>query len=488
MFNNSAVSQGQGGETDGFSATPVLGHAEARVLIEQLHRAYSEAEPIDNLQDQDDAQKGEATAKDQSPGGSHAGIRPVLRKLFKVALAVLVVALLGWQPVQALLTPSSVQAVVNARIITLRAPIDGEIAFDTTVTPGMSLQEGRSVARILNRRADDARVSELQQRISELKEQDVFLKGKLNVLLGEISSAEGELEEFRIARIKQMQARRKEIDAEINSAIATHRYTTAALERLRRLVSKGVSSQVQLELAQRDEALAHEAIAAANKRLDYISVELEALHSGHFVGDGYNDNPRTRQRLQELRQSADVLRAEISHNRLQRRRLARDLKEAENKYSRKAQAVLKMPASASVWEVLTTPGEHIREGQELIRFLDCSAPVVSANVTENVYNRLFVGAPARLRLNGSARDLEGRVVQMTGYAATPSNFAIAPSALEKEPYRVTLAVDGLAQGQQCWVGKTGRLTFDVPQTAIPSRLSAFANRKILGLGVGRDPG
>ena len=114
----------------------------------------------------------------------------------------------------------------------------------------------------------------------------------------------------------------------------------------------------------------------------------------------------------------------------------------------------------SVWEVLTAPGETVVRGQELVRLLDCSGVVVTATVGETAYNRLRIGDPATFRLRGESRDHQGRIIGLTGVAAAPANLAIQPSALAKEPYRVTVALPGLATPGQCDVGRTGRVTFE----------------------------
>ena len=53
-----------------------------------------------------------------------------------------------------------------------------------------------------------------------------------------------------------------------------------------------------------------------------------------------------------------------------------------------------------------------------------------------------------------------RIIGLTGVATAPANLAIQPAALGKEPYRVTVALPGLAKAGQCDIGRTGRVTFE----------------------------
>ena len=95
----------------------------------------------------------------------------------------------------------------------------------------------------------------------------------------------------------------------------------------------------------------------------------------------------------------------------------------------------------------------------MVRLLDCSSAIITAAVSESVYNRLSVGTPAEFRFREGGSNLPGEVVQLTGVAAAPANLAILPSALKKESYRVMVSVPGLVSGGRCHVGRTGRVIF-----------------------------
>jgi hypothetical protein len=93
-----------------------------------------------------------------------------------------------------------------------------------------------------------------------------------------------------------------------------------------------------------------------------------------------------------------------------------------------------------------------------MRVLDCSNPIVSANVDERVYNRLEVGSPATFRPLQDGKAYHGTVVNLTGAAGAPANFAIAPISLRKSPFYVTIAMDGMGAAG-CSIGRTGTVTF-----------------------------
>ena len=140
--------------------------------------------------------------------------------------------------------------------------------------------------------------------------------------------------------------------------------------------------------------------------------------------------------------------------------LAGQIAEEEARYRDRSDALVALPSSGRVWEMLTGPGEHVSKGQDLMRVLDCSHPMVSANVDESVYNRLEVGGRATFRPSqGGGKSYEGAIVNLTGAAGAAANFAIPPAAMRKSPFYVTIAVKDMKQGG-CSVGRTGTVTFD----------------------------
>ena len=101
----------------------------------------------------------------------------------------------------------------------------------------------------------------------------------------------------------------------------------------------------------------------------------------------------------------------------------------------------------------------------MMRVLDCGGALVTAVVTESVYNKLRVGAAATFIPEGGSGALSARVAGLTGVSAAPANFAILPSLLIRESYHVTLNVPALAEEGACTVGRTGRVIFGDASTA-----------------------
>lgn len=386
------------------------------------------------------------------------------RKVLKTAIALAIAVLVGWGPAQRLMQTTSVEAIVNAPLITLRSPIDGELMPTPDVLAvGASYAPGTPILKIVDRRADRARLDDLRRSIGLLQEEREALQAKLENANAMRADFVAQTRQFQDGRIQQLEARVRESRSELSANRARREEAAAVLQRTSELQAKGAQSRATLDKVRRDHEILIHTIAAAEHRLKSIEVELAAAKTGFFLGDSYNDRPRSAQRADEMQQRVADLGAELKQRESRIARLQTELTSETARFADVAEVSVTAPSSGSVWEVLTAPGEQVRRGQELARMLDCNSAVVTAAVSESVYNRLRVGQPAKFRLRDGSRDLDGRIVHLTGVAAAPANFAIAPSALTRESYRVTVKVPELARSATCDLGRTGRVLFSNAQ-------------------------
>jgi multidrug resistance efflux pump len=204
-------------------------------------------------------------------------LSPQARRLSKTALGLGIVAVLGFAPLQRLLQTSSFEAVVNARMITLRAPIDGEVqAGPHALDFGASLARGDVLFRIINSRADRSRVDNLTRQIEQLKDERPSIAARLanaRMLLEDLTE---QTRLFAEARILQLEARQDELRAEVAAAQARNEEAKNSLDRFATLAGKGWLPRAQLNQAQRDGSVAEKLEAAAQKRLERNAACLSA--------------------------------------------------------------------------------------------------------------------------------------------------------------------------------------------------------------------
>ena len=380
-------------------------------------------------------------------------------RAFKSALGLGVVVIAGVGPVQRLLELSSVEAVVNARLVSLRAPIEGRIeGADNLPTIGAAAPKGEFMLRISNSRADRARLDDLQRQLDQAEAERPVIEKRLSRLKEIYAQISQQARAFQAGRIRELEERLLDLKAQASATEASESEAASTLARTRVLAASGYQTTVAVERAERDAKVASHTQRSLNHRLFAVEVELEAARRGEYVGDSYNDRPSSLQHADELSIRVAETESELNAHdqRLAKLHAARDAEAA--RYSELSTAALSSPADALVWEVLVSPGEEVRKGQDLLRLLDCSGAIVSATVRESVFNRLRLGDKAQFRLSGQSGKFNGTIVRMSGSAAPPDNLAIQPTGLASGGYRIAVSVPDLA-ATQCGVGRSGTVVF-----------------------------
>jgi multidrug resistance efflux pump len=386
-------------------------------------------------------------------------LRTVDRRILKTLAGVILVVVAGWMPLQALMQTTSTEAVINARLITLRAPIEGQVSWLGQIPVGTELKPGAELISIVNPRADRGRLDSVAQLVGELEGEIKALSARRDGLQGLHDEHTSNAEAFRAGRIAQLESRMAETRSEISAATARHEEAQQALERAQALADAGTGTVVSLERARRDATVAAQSLEALGHRRNTLDVELSALRRGVYVGDSYNDRPQSLQRADEIALRLKDIAADITQREARLTSLRTELAAENMRYVQRSAAGLVAPVSGSIWEVMTAPGESVVRGQDLVRLLDCSGLVVTATVGEAAYNQLRVGQKARFRFRGESTDYKGHIVSLTGVATAPANLAIQPASLAKEPYRVTVTLPAMSTAGRCSVGRTGRVTF-----------------------------
>jgi multidrug resistance efflux pump len=334
------------------------------------------------------------------------------RHLLKMLIGLAIVLAAGFLPVRAFLETASSEALINAHVITLRAPIDGDIAAVPDVPPiGTPMQPGALVLRILNRGADRTRLDGLRRLIDRLE-------GERNAL---------------ITRRDGLKALPAELLAE------------------RPLFKNGRARRLKHRMAEPNGKGADP--AATGEAAHAVERSEGSKRGARRIAGG-----KARRKAAAVAQRLGEVTSAIAEHEVRLASLRSDLGEEIKRLSRLASAELIAPVRSTVWENLTAPDQSVVRGQDLVRLLDCSELVATAAVGESAYNRLRIGDPARFRLHGESADYQGRIIGLSGVATAPANLAIQPAALDREAFRVTVALPGLT-ADQCAVGRAGRVTF-----------------------------
>jgi biotin carboxyl carrier protein len=360
----------------------------------------------------------------------------------------------------------SSDATVNARLTTLRSPIDGEVNFDLDKI-GTVLQAGEHIGGIHNTRVDTTRLSDLQDRHARLISDIGKIEGQIASTKAAREGLDKQIATYKQGRLDQLGAKIDEGEAQIEAARARQRKARHSLKRARVLKERGVQSIARLDEAESQFQVALKDTEAAKKRKAFLEVELKAAKQGTFLGDSYNDTPYSWQRLKQLNLELDKLQAELESLK-RRKKQTQTLIDGERvRLAELSRAKIISPVNGIVWDFLAGSGESVQEGQELLRVVDCDTVVVTANVSERLYNELQPGDTARFRVLGEDTSYEVTVSRLAGAGANQRYRTLAIAAIPEEEigYDVLLDVSQIAanDGVGCMVGQKGRVVFsDAP--------------------------
>jgi len=186
---------------------------------------------------------------------------------------------------QQLVVRVSRDAVINARLAVIRAPIDG-VATAAVTTPGSAITAGEAVGRVEDPLADDTRLAQLQREVSATELERDSLARRLTDLERARGEAVAQADAYRLGRVRQLELRIEEARANLTAAAAREADAKASVGRGAALHARGFQSDEAQDKARHSQEIEEQGVIAARKRLDTLSVELDAARSGSFLGRG----------------------------------------------------------------------------------------------------------------------------------------------------------------------------------------------------------
>ena len=349
------------------------------------------------------------------------------------------------------------EAVMNARVVSIRAPMDG-IVKAAAGAPGTAVHSGMAIGQVEDPTPDDARSFQLQLDLNATERDHAAQSRRLADLVQARREANDQAEAYRLGRVRQTELRIEEARAGIAAAAARENEATAAASRGAALHAHGYIADAAFERLTHAREVAHQEAIATKKRLDTLAVELESARNGTYLGYNYNDVPSSVQRARELSVRIDETKASLDQLVQKEATVSVQLAAERKRLEARSSAALTAPIDGNLWTVQASAGEYVRKGQELFTMVDCSSVVVTASVSERDYNELRLGEAVRFRVAGTGREYKGRIAKL-GLTSTGRSFAISP---EERRHQVAVQLFDIPAGESdsCAVGRTGEIVFE----------------------------
>ncbi|MBI5162418.1 MAG: HlyD family efflux transporter periplasmic adaptor subunit [Magnetospirillum sp.] len=390
-----------------------------------------------------------------------------MRRKGRLLLGLALLALGAWLVLPGLIHPISSDAVLNAEVVMIRAPIDGRLT-GTRVAIGDRVAAGDALGRVSAFHPPSERRDQLALELAaETRLAAALAEERLGLeALDRDLARRGNA--FRGAVTARMALALAEAEARARAAEAAHAKNAAALARKQALLAKDIVAPVAVESAAAESRGTAAGIDAARTEVRRRRAELEAARAGTFVADGFNNVPYAQQRRDEVRlklleRTADAAAAEVKVA-----ELTRLLAAEERALVQLADADLPAPVDGVVWQRFAAEGDGVRAGDPVLGVVDCNALFLTAVLPKRYFAELRAGDRARARLAGEEGAVAAVVqsVRAAGAAQANGSAAVVPATEDGGEVVVTLAVQGGAIGNRsdnlCQVGQRATVTFATP--------------------------
>jgi multidrug resistance efflux pump len=192
-------------------------------------------------------------------------------KLFSVIAGLMLLILGGYVIIGEHLAGVSIAATVNARITTLRAPIEGRLALRGS-NIGSRIAHNQTVASVTDDRIDNTRLADLKFAEEGAKADLAKIQAQRDDLIQAREALSAHAANYRTGRIEQLGARLAEAKAVREAVLSRAREHGNALKRARELSDRGVQTAANLDKAQSSEEIAQEDLKAATQRIAYLTI------------------------------------------------------------------------------------------------------------------------------------------------------------------------------------------------------------------------
>ncbi len=347
---------------------------------------------------------------------------------------------------------ASADAVVNAPVVTVRAPVAGNLQMAARQL-GSRVGQGEVLASIQDPLVDRVRLDELLMEVRL----EAAAEAQIAALLSETQSVrEGLAERTRIDRVRRLEELREHL-SHAEARLTILEAGGATPENEDQLLNAVTQDADRLPGEPRLDALV---LDHARERVDVLRIALRAAEENVFLRDGKDAG----QRLLEQNKEIALLTSRLAEAQ-ERSAAVRERADRERiRVNGLTGGDLQAPVGGLFWEVLEADGVTVQRGDPLLRLLDCQATMVTVSVTERVYNSLTVGQAATFRLGGTSEVHDATISRLAGSGAETiyRNLAVAPSQRHLERFDVALIVPALRQAgaDGCMIGRTGRAFFD----------------------------
>lgn len=354
-------------------------------------------------------------------------------------------------------------AVVTAHLYEVRASIDG-VVVTLDAQPG-SIPGDSPVVVLRNTRMPHGDIDSLEARYHERLKTHVSLQQGLEELNARMATSNNRLSDYRTLLQQDLDQTVGILKARLDGEEARLHEATQIRMRNSQLLKVHALSQADIDRIEADFRQAEANVLSTRLAQKQIEHRRQRLRNDLFPSD-LSDG------VLQVQNQANVLSIAI----LDYKRRIRDseadlaidgasLQAACSDMERRSTAVVQLPDSSVIWDVEVRTGMEVVKGDRILSYIDRSSLMVDVAIDDSTIALIHTGHPVRVRLFGSGRFIDGKVVSVLGSAAArpDGRFAASVKGKSVRDGRVLVQIDDPELhrdvGRFCGVGRAAYAEF-----------------------------
>ncbi|WP_300301374.1 HlyD family efflux transporter periplasmic adaptor subunit [Ferrovibrio sp.] len=381
-----------------------------------------------------------------------------LGRALRIALGVFLLGLFGYALLPGVVFSQHPMGRINAELVTLRAPIDGQVSF-SDVRVGDTVRRGQALATLRDPPDRDVRLASLEAQHGSLNERSAGLRQQIAALEPFVQRLGRDSQTFRKAVIDNLSAQIAEAEARVRQAEANVRLLDAQLKRIKPLAAANYASGAELDRRRAEADVAHAELAAQRKAAERLRQERNAAEQGVYLSDSYNNAPYSQQRRDEVELQRLALETRLADLEAERTQMQQQIEAERRRREQVGEAAVQATVDGILWRQLESDGAMIGISAPLLQVADCSRIFFEVPRDRRHEETLSIGDSVTVDFerNGQMTPHQARLVGLRSEQDSDRReFALA-GGTAPDQIRWVFAVDFSGSAEACPIGRMGRL-------------------------------
>lgn len=345
------------------------------------------------------------------------------------------------------------KAFVNGRIVTITAPLNGQIKANKTLDSGTSITTKQLLLKVnepisnsqslqnlkFDLVAEKAKLEALESKMKEVatNSNNKTSEPEYKVQQVALSQSDSELSTQTQTATQLAEQNIKQAKVELRIAQGHEQVAKAKYEKYKFLADQGAMSAFSVQEVANNWKVASEQVEGAKLKIETAKINLTEQQKSQ------KRTPQLGKNSVPVNTKSEDLNPELTELKRQRNELQIGIQAKEKAIAQAEKAPISQKSfpvlassSGTLWEVMVQDGEQVRAGQPLLKQLNCQQLWVDAFVNIDALQRIQIGSPAQIEIYASNLKLNGKVktirTPLSNEQKLGQDVAVSPPDLQNQ--------------------------------------------------------